>query len=886
MLTRKLSAGLITVILGIWFASWRGHTPNLSDFERGDSDQRESYRQLVRANLTTHLKSHHHFIIEENQVQLIELESELLSLGQPFFVFFSAKREESPNLLSDIYMMQARMGSNALPISFTPPRNLTENPESDDHLFEVDERINVSDQVARVLYGQRTSRGECRTITYLNWGAKGGQNSSWVSRLKEAHYYDRWETPQWITLRFQTPLPSCEARFGDSQVIVNGESLSRGRNQFVVTSGGTLISRVDVATETMKPSDQGMELVHAPADIPHLVENFQQTLRTYDLLTQDEDLSLRQLRAGIYNTFERNIYEFLVDKTNPRIHLPVGEVSSILDSRNPKWYPPRIDIKSNRKDFPNGFPGEGVWRPMKIGKEKIPYILKTFIRLDPQHPYHAIHLYAFDMRRLGLHFVGGGDPKQRILEGVGSGQVPSHHVTKLIAAFNGGPNPNFGHGIVQDHQILTPLEQGLPTIAMDHRGRATMGRLDVDNLPEQWSSARQSFAPLIDLRVTSTTFIPPQSPKGRLDQAHITRSALGVNSQGTLIYAWSESTTISYLRKAMRLVGVRFAMTLNTDAAQLGAAIYPEASQGEDRPFHQKMNVDPKVWRNGSEQDFFYLVLAQSLPKKFPTREPHWAINEGIWKPVRHQNIDPWMATSYISAKRAGSMVELALLDGERLHLHLALGEGRDQIYGQSERPLPEDPASRIPFGVGQLTSGLIYRGQTINQALIGEMTWAVDDQGRSVIGRWGQGDLTADYSWDDLIQGMGLIEGGKKLEIFSPPTGTPLTAIGITPSRDLVIASSLIGDLSALATSLELAGVNHGLLLTEKSTSSAGHLQFFYKIQGQTFYNTYPDFALRPALLQSRRSALLGVDDAFLVTPKRTNSRARFINSFKELLE
>ena len=90
MLTRKLSAGLITVILGIWFASWRGHTPNLSDFERGDSDQKESYRQRVRANLTIHLKSHHHFIIEENQVQLIELESELLTLGQPFFVFFSA----------------------------------------------------------------------------------------------------------------------------------------------------------------------------------------------------------------------------------------------------------------------------------------------------------------------------------------------------------------------------------------------------------------------------------------------------------------------------------------------------------------------------------------------------------------------------------------------------------------------------------------------------------------------------------------------------------------------------------------------------------------------------------------------------------------------------
>lgn len=878
MRIRKLSAGLICIILGIWFTSWRGHTPHLDQFKRvKDVVDTEEYRQLVRDNLYFHLQEHQQFRLNKDQLQFIQMPSHVLSVGLSYLVFFSAQHKEHLGHLPDIYMMQVQMGRNALPIFFTPPRNLTENSLSHDHLFNVDKVYNDDLQIARVLYGQLDTKGACRSITYLNWAVEGQQKLSWLSNLQQSHYYDSWQRPQWSTLRFKHKLNQCNAHFADTEDKVGEDSIEHGIEQFIVSSAGNEVSRVDVAAGQVTPQGSGVELIKTPRESYKFIDTLQTTLKTYQLITDDESTSLQRFTATFTNAFERSLYELFIDQTDPKQHRPVGEISSILDGTRPRWYPPIIDVKE-------GFPSEGLWRPLKIGQEKEPYILKSYIRLDKKHPYHSIQLYAFDMRRLGLHFVGAGDPTRRSLEGVGSGKIPQHHRKHLVAAFNGGNQRN-DHGIMQDQHILQPVQQGLSTLLSDNRGRVILGRLDIEQAPKRWTNLRQSYAPLVDLRVHAKNTIPPQSLKGRLDDVHMQRSALGINGQGTLLYAWSLSATVSQMAQALRLVGVRFAMSLRYDHNQSGIATYPTDKQNQAKVMHSHMSLDPAVWEEGSAHDFFYLIKAQSLPQSFASRQPYWNQKEGIWEPILHQDIDPWIATSYLSSSQAGSYVELLRIDGERLQLHLALGTSRGLEGAKQERPLPAGPVARFPIGLGHLNTGLIWMSQQVQTPILGEMTWAVDEQGRSFISRWGKGRLSEGYPWRDVIQGLALVED-KKISLNLPVSKeVMITAMGVTENHDIIFASSTQGDYKALAKALKLAGAVQALVLNHDASTKTGQAQFFYRYQGRTFYNQKPDFALKPAHLQSYKSALIGIGDAFIITPKKSDLRARFVESFKNLL-
>ena len=922
MWRRHLTLGLLTVIAGIWFASWEAHTPYYSALKKYRGEAGEDYLDVVRSNLKQHLSNHHHLSVSEDQLQVAPLPSGLLSAGQRFLVVFSAIKEEGQHILPDIYVMQVSMGQNASPLSFTPPRNLTDNPLSHDRLFEL--KLSTESQGKRrgvqILFGQLNEAGACRSVSYLWWGEshasveqEGNQKpnvlSSWLRSLEDEHYFDRESAPKWSVLRFTTPLSECSAKLG-----VRGDQ-QRGHDKFQVFSNQNLSATVDTITQGISPISSKMELIGSLRPVYQTLDSLQQTLRTYDLLNTDEDLSLISTRSRWVNSFERNLYELFVDESDPKQHRPVEDVSSILDGRRPTWYPPRIDVKS-------GFPNEGQWREVPLKKGGKPLLLKTFIRLDPEFPFHSIHLYAMDMRRLGLRFVGGGDVTDRRLEGVGSSRIKAEDQSRVIAAFSGGPSlmevmgegtaTGANHGIIQDRQVLIPPVEGLSTIAIDQRGRVSLGRLDVRELPWGWSSLRQSYAPLVDLRVRDRTFVPPQSPKGRLDHLQLTRSAIGINQQGTLIFAWSEATTTQLIAQALKLVGVQFAMSLRSHPQQNGLALYPEARLGRrlgaERPIHKKMKVDPQVWRDGSAHDFFYLVLAQSMPKTFPNRPPTWDEGEGVWRPVEHQDIDPWLATSFVNEEHIGAHVELLRIDSERLRINLALGGHRDLQRFREERPLNAGPVSRFPIGFATNTLGVVSISKQERPPQLGKMTWAVDDRGHSVVGRWGQGDLSVDASWSDLIQGETLIDRGQPvaapvthvetvetqkgsqeqqaLEVHAEAYTTgPMTAVGTLPSGDMIIAHVANANRTALQKAMIAAGVTSALRLNYRGTANTGRPQFFYRHQGQTFFNVYPDLALKPAFLQTEKSALISLEDSLIITPRRALPRARFLQSFRDLL-
>ena len=346
MWRKHVTLGLLTVIIGIWFASWQGYTPHISRLKTYQGQAGQDYEKLIKENLRLHLNNHHHLMIDEGRLNIAPLPESLFSAGKPYVTFFSAKKEDQVNHEVDLYTMQVNMGSNAYPISFTPPRNLTENPLSKDIIFDLRSANERDDRRgAHLLFGQVDQRGACRSISYLHWDERSFDEddqrnilSQGLNSLINRHLFDRSLEPMWLVVRFQTPLPECRATWANNKESSTKEAtntLGRGADVFNIYSGAQLVTSVDVVTKTTSPIKSNIEIIKSPQDRQHVISTLQETLRIYDLLNLDEDLNLSVLRAKTATSFERNLYELISDKGDSRQHRPVGNVSSILDGRRP-----------------------------------------------------------------------------------------------------------------------------------------------------------------------------------------------------------------------------------------------------------------------------------------------------------------------------------------------------------------------------------------------------------------------------------------------------------------------------------------------------------------------------------------------------------------------
>ena len=275
----KLIIGGLCVTLGVSFGAWRGRTATLGGGpNKGQvmSDVGGSFIARVHANMLRHVQVRYRFKVEGPKLSVIMLPEASVEVGRTALIFFSAQRPEAPHEREDLYMMQAQMGANAQPISFSSPRNLTENPKSYDRLFD------TSSGGARILYGQLTNEGSCRAVTQLSWDPRDlskERDPHLITKLKQAAHYDLWQAPKWLTLRFKEPLAKCGARFSADQ------------NSVVILSNEAPAYTLDLSTSQVSPSGQGIELVRFSEPRPQLLEGTQELLSSYGLINQEERLA-------------------------------------------------------------------------------------------------------------------------------------------------------------------------------------------------------------------------------------------------------------------------------------------------------------------------------------------------------------------------------------------------------------------------------------------------------------------------------------------------------------------------------------------------------------------------------------------------------------------
>jgi hypothetical protein len=190
-----------------------------------------------------------------------------------------------------------------------------------------------------------------------------------------------------------------------------------------------------------------------------------------------------------------------------------------------------------------GAEGEGMWQPYLAGEDGQVVGLRTFLLPDPERPYAAVGVVAFDLSRTRLHYVLGME-EPRLPDGPrGTGRIPEADLesSALLATFNGGFMATHGeYGAMAGGTIALPAKPGFATVTMSPEGRVQVGVWgdDIDPAAE-YESWRQNARMIIDDGIINNRVYEGSilTWGGNINGNIVTwRSGLGLNEAGDVLY--------------------------------------------------------------------------------------------------------------------------------------------------------------------------------------------------------------------------------------------------------------------------------------------------------------------------------------------------------------
>ncbi len=751
-------------------------------------------------NLARFLDARHGFELAPGELKLVRKEEPGL-LGYEVAGWFEASVDGQ----TDIFVVHARLSPRGIPLSVDRPRNISQTPDGDERILGLQGR--------QIVLGA-SHNGQIAGLSILDFSrttlrAPVEMVAEAMQGLNAREQYGEWEGPARIEALL-TPTVPAEA------VTIDGSSIRvhDGQSHAILdlrTGQSSDPRRIVVLPDTLTSSDGEAT-----------IEGF---LRRDSLVGPGPLKSLRMIWANTQD---------LLRVQRHRLAPTAADRAGVADRGSipqPVRLWPPSDLASGGRRM---LAGEGEWAPaVSFAGEAVPSVMRTFLRTNPERPYERVHLFALDSRRLGLGYSAGAKYPPSTTGIRGTGMVPHGRRALVVGLLNGGVGSETAPGgVVELRREIRPPSQGLATVALKADGASSFGLWDVDGTAFDYEAIRQSLPPLVaggELRLGGDARWAGDA--AGFDELHIRRAALGTTSTGSLLYAWSDSTTARALGEAMVRAGVEFAMHLTLGQQPSGLTFYPEGGAGAPVSGMAGMPVLSKGIAEPSENDFFYLFRRSRLSQFVDSTQ-----NLVNWR-IR-QRLEGVPVVAEADAVVDTNTVRLLILDGSRLRPHMLPGFGETRPAGRKRidnLTLPSAPLAWLGVGLRHANSpaGLTVERQVWKRPQNGLMTLVVDAGGNTRVGRYGTEPVESTVRWSTLLQGPSVLRGGQPSDAASGVSGVPLVAFGLVESGLLAFAVSETGSRPALASSLQMLGVKDALLLGEQGTVDTGDARYYFEKEG-----------------------------------------------------
>jgi hypothetical protein len=274
-------------------------------------------------------------------------------------------------------------------------------------------------------------------------------------------------------------------------------------------------------------------------------------------------------------------------------------------------------------------PGETEWVPVvetvTPAPDGQPVFFQSFVRVDPQRDWVAVHVTAWDPARLRLDIVAGLEEPIPQTAALGTGMIPREDLDRLVAGFSGGFQTVHGvYGMIENRAELVSPRRMAATVATFENGHVGLGRWDGSwrRIPGRLIGLRQNLRPLIEHGV----YDPDERGHwgwARGQRAGVPSSPLTVRSglcrlpNGGLVYFIGDEIDGEALAETMLHTGCDFGIHLEMNPGHTGFEYYSVVSRRdyESRLLlpNSRLTRHPRFIRMSS-RDFFYLTLRDVVP--------------------------------------------------------------------------------------------------------------------------------------------------------------------------------------------------------------------------------------------------------------------------------
>ena len=222
--------------------------------------------------------------------------------------------------------------------------------------------------------------------------------------------------------------------------------------------------------------------------------------------------------------------------------------------------------------------GEGAWKPVGRLVAGTPAIYETFLRPNAVHTSVVDGVAWLDTKLLsatlysGSYIPGGGPYKY-------TAPIEPAASRSLVAAFNAGFRMQDANGgYYTQRRTIIPLRKGAASFVIYKNGRATVGSWGSDiTMNPNVVAVRQNLTLLVDnakpvpgLNANDTS----QWGNTLGNQVYVSRSGIGVTSDGALVYVGGPSLNITDLANLLVRAGAVRAMELDINADWVNFATF------------------------------------------------------------------------------------------------------------------------------------------------------------------------------------------------------------------------------------------------------------------------------------------------------------------------